>query len=145
MKSLPNIKATLKTLWRYARFALLTIVFAAVGFTIYLDFRVRTEFEGRRFALPARIFARPLELHTGQRVTPNEIAQELQEANYSEGVREGEFGWFIRTADGFDIALRPFVYWDGPQAAKRIRISFDDGAVKEVRDAEDNELPLARL
>ncbi len=145
MKSLPNLKATLKAIWRYARFALLGIVLVTVGFTIYLDFRVRTEFEGRRFALPARIFARPLELHTGQRVKPNEIVQELQEANYREGAREGEFGWYVRTADGFDIALRPFVFWDGAQLAKRIRVSFEDGAVKDLRDLDGNELPLARL
>ena len=45
------------------RLVLLATVLAAAGFTLYLDFRVRHEFEGRRFALPARIFARPLELH----------------------------------------------------------------------------------
>ena len=46
--------------WKYLRFALLATVLAVAGFTLYLDIRVRSEFEGRRFALPARIYARPL-------------------------------------------------------------------------------------
>ena len=51
--------------WRYLRYALLSAALLVAGFVLYLDFRVRTEFEGRRFALPARIYARPLELHAG--------------------------------------------------------------------------------
>jgi hypothetical protein len=30
--------------WRFVRFALLATVLAAAGFTLYLDFRVRSEF-----------------------------------------------------------------------------------------------------
>ena len=44
-------------------FGLLLATLLAAGYTLYLDVRVREEFEGRRFALPARIYARPLELH----------------------------------------------------------------------------------
>src|SRR2546426_9380048 len=47
---------------RYLGWAALALAFAASVFTLYLDSRVRSEFEGRRFALPARIYARPLEL-----------------------------------------------------------------------------------
>jgi penicillin-binding protein 1B len=54
-----------RILWKFLRFAVLATLLAAAGFTLYLDFRVRSEFEGRRFALPARIYARPLELHAG--------------------------------------------------------------------------------
>src|SRR5438093_1266351 len=48
--------------WRLLRFAFLSIALVAAGFVFYSDFRVRSEFEGRRFALPARIYARPQEL-----------------------------------------------------------------------------------
>ncbi len=107
--------------WRYLRFALLTGALLAAGFTLYLDFRVRSEFEGRRFALPARIYARPLELHAGLRIAQIDVARELQEAGYREGVREGESGWFMRDD------------------------TFDGGAVRAVQDAEGKDLPLARL
>ena len=131
--------------WRTLRFVLLTVALLMAGFTLYLDFRVRSEFEGRRFALPARIYARPLELHAGLRIAQIDVTRELQEAGYREGAREGESGWFLRDNDWLEVAVRPFVFWDGPQGPKRVRVAFDGGAVKAVQDAEGRDLPLARL
>jgi len=131
--------------WRYLRYAFLTVALLAAGFTLYLDLRVRSEFEGRRFALPARIYARPLELHAGLRIAQADVVHELGEAGYREVPREGESGWFVWNGDGLEIAMRPFVFWDGPQAPKRIRVAFEGGAVASVRDAEGRDLPLVRL
>ena len=97
-----------RKLWRFIRFALLATLLAAAGFTLYLDFRVRSEFEGRRFALPARIFARPLELHAGLRIAQADVADELREAGYREGARaDAESGWFARNGSDLEVALRP--------------------------------------
>jgi penicillin-binding protein 1B len=131
--------------WRYFRYALLALLLLAAGLTLYLDIRVRNEFEGRRFALPARIYARPLELHAGLRISPASIVDELRKVGYHEAPREGESGWFVRNGDGLEIALRPFVYWDGPQPAMRVRVEFENGAAASVRDANGRDLPLVRL
>jgi len=93
--------------WRTLRFAFLTVALLAAGFTLYLDFRVRSEFEGRRFALPARIYARPLELHAGLRIAQGDVVRELREAGYREEPREGESGWFVRDDNALEIAVRP--------------------------------------
>src|SRR5258706_4197303 len=131
--------------WRYTRYTVLTVALLAAGFTLYLDFRVRSEFEGRRFALPARIYARPLELHVGLRIAQMDVVRESQETGYGQGPREGDRGWFANDNDWLEIAVRPFVFWDGLQPAKRVRVAFDAGVVKAVQDAEGRELPLARL
>ncbi|TMG90920.1 MAG: penicillin-binding protein 1B [Betaproteobacteria bacterium] len=131
--------------WRYARYTILTVALLAAGFTLYLDIRVRSEFEGRRFALPARIYARPLELHAGLRIAQIDVVRELQEAGYGQGPREGDPGWFANDNDWLEVAVRPFVFWDGLQPAKRVRVAFEGGAVKAVQDAEGRDLPLARL
>ncbi len=130
---------------RFLWYAVLTVALLGAGFTLYLDFRVRNEFEGRRFALPARIYARPLELHAGLRIGLADVEAELRELGYREALREGESGWFVRTREGLDIALRPFVFWDGPQPARRLRVSFDGPTVTSVRDEEDRDLALVRL
>src|SRR6266571_4574187 len=114
--------------WRTLRFALLTVALLMAGFT-----------------LSARIYARPLELHAGLRIAQIDVTRELQEAGYREGAREGESGWFLRDNDWLEVAVRPFVFWDGLQPAKRVRVAFDGGAVKAVQDAEGRDLPLARL
>ena len=131
--------------WRYSRYTVLTVALLAAAFTLYLDMRVRSEFEGRRFSLPARIYARPLELHAGLRIAQIDVVRELQEAGYGQGPREGEPGWFANDNDWLEVAIRPFVFWDGPQPAKRVRIAFEGGAVRAVQDAEGRDLPLARL
>ena len=131
--------------WRYTSYTVLTVALLAAFFTLYLDFRVRSEFEGRRFALPARIYARPLELHAGLRIAQIDVVRELQEAGYGHGPREGDPGWFANDNDWLEVAVRPFVFWDGLQPAKRVRVAFEGGAVKAVQDAEGRELPLARL
>jgi len=131
--------------WRYLRYTLLSVALLAAAFTLYLDLRVRSEFEGRRFALPARIYARPLELHAGLRVSPASVMDELRRAGYREARHEGESGWFVRDGDGLEIALRPCVFWDGPQPARRLRVAFENGTAASLRDAEGRDLPLVRL
>ena len=131
--------------WRTVRYAVLSAALLAAGFTLYLDFRVRSEFEGRRFALPARIYARPLELYAGLSVSPASIIDELRRAGYREGGRERQSGWFARGHDELEIALRQFVFWDGPRPAQVIRVAFDNGVVAAVRDAQGRILPLVRL
>src|SRR5258705_5724707 len=131
--------------WRYSRYTVLTVALLAAGYTLYLDIRVREEFEGRRFALPARIYARPLELHAGLKLQQAAVEQELRDLGYRDAPREGESGWFERKGDGLEIAVRPFVFWDGPQEAKRLRVAFDGGKVSSLHDAQGAELALARL
>src|SRR3989442_3922257 len=130
---------------RYFGWAALALAFAASVFTLYLDSRVRSEFEARRFALPARIYARPLELHVGLRIPQPDVEQELRDLGYPEVPREGESGWFARICNERDIGLRACVFWDGPQPAKRLRVAFEGGAVTALRDAGGAELPLVRL
>src|SRR5882724_3829508 len=132
--------------WRYLRYAFLALALFGAGFTLYLDFRVRGEFEGRRFALPARIYARPLELHAGLRVPQGDVIDELRDNNYHEGIREGDSGWFVRDGDWIEVAVRPFRFWDGPQNALRVRVNFGaNSVVQKVQDAQGADLPLVRL
>ncbi len=134
-----------KKILRAGSFAILGLLLVASAFTLYLDQRVRSEFEGRRFALPARIYARPLELHVGLRMAPPDLVDELKSLGYKEGLREGESGWFAHSGERLEIALRPFVFWDGAQPARRVRLAFDAGAVSLLADTQDKEVPLARL
>ena len=130
---------------RYFTYALLLVLLGVAVLTFELDLRVRNEFEGRRFALPARIYARPLELHAGLRIAQADVEDELRELAYKEGVRDGEYGWVRKDGDLLEIAVRPFAFWDGNEPARRIRVTFDGGQVASLRDADGKELALARL
>jgi len=131
--------------WRYVRYAFLAFALFAVSFIAYLDFRVRSEFEGRRFALPARIYAQPIELRAGLRLSLNDVVDELRDNGYRDGQRENESGWYQKDGDSLEIAERPFVFWDGPQDERRLRVTFEGKAVVRVQEHLGQELPLARL
>jgi penicillin-binding protein 1B len=130
---------------RYFTYALLAGTAVFLALVLHLDLRVQDEFEGRRFALPARIYARPLELHAGLRIAPGDIEDELRELGYRVGARDNESGWFASHGNELDVAVRAFRFWDGEQPARRLRIAFDAGMVSGLRDAAGRELPVARL
>jgi penicillin-binding protein 1B len=128
---------------RYFAYAVLAGFAAFLAFALYLDLRVTGEFEGRRFSLPARIYARPIELHAGTRVPQAEVEAELRALGYAVGERE-QPGWYLKDQNSLEISLRPFIFWDGAQPARRLRVTFEPGAVKSVT-SEGKDVPLARL
>jgi len=140
-----------KKILRTAGIAFLVLLVGAGAFTLYLDHRVRTEFEGRRFALPARIYARPLELHAGLRLALPDLEDELRELGYKaliekpDPTREAEGGWYVRSGERLDVGLRAFMFWDGPQPARQVRLAFDGGSVSALTDTEGREVALARV
>jgi len=129
---------------RYFRYALLAGVAVFLAFALYLDLRVTSEFEGRRFSLPARIYARPIELHAGLRIRQVDVEEELRLLGYQQGERDTP-GWFLSDKNQVELVTRPFIFWDGPQAARRVRVEFDAGSVTNVTDPEGKPVALARL
>ncbi len=56
------------------------VLLAAAGlglYMLYLDGVIRTEFDQKRWAVPAKVYARPLELFSGMPLSANAFAQEL--------------------------------------------------------------------
>ena len=64
------------------RIALLSLLLMLSGFVLYLDMTVRAQFEGKRWALPARVYARPLELYPGLKLRPEQLGAELAMLGY---------------------------------------------------------------
>lgn len=116
------------------------------AFTVYLDFTVRERFEGRRFALPARVYARPLELYPGLNLSPAELTAELALLDYRETSNPRQPSAFHWSNDALEMVTRPFVFADGPQKSVSLRVEFDGGQVRGVYDHGDGRpLQLARL
>ena len=55
---------------------------AAALFTAYLDHNIRQQFEGKRWSLPARVYAQPLELYQGKSLSFPSLYKELEVAGY---------------------------------------------------------------
>ena len=128
------------------RLALLSLVLMLSGFVLYLDMTVRAQFEGKRWALPARVYARPLELYPGLKLRPEQLGAELAMLGYHDAGGQLDPGSFRQQHDEFTIATRPFVFWDGAQAALQLRADFDGGRLRSLIDLKtDKPVTLARL
>ena len=121
----------------------IVLVFAG-GYAAWLDIRVRAEFEGKRWALPARVYARPVELWPGARLDPDALEDELRRAGYHHVDHPGRPGSYRRAGDRFVIETREFRFWDAMEPARRIEVEFDAGVVHGI-DASGNDVPIVRL
>ena len=82
-----------RSLW--LRIAVLLAVLLA-GYIVYLDFQVRHQFAGKRWSLPARVYARPLELYAGLELTAEQFVNELKALHYRPVVSPRKSGQFSR-------------------------------------------------
>lgn len=133
-------------LWRVLRLTLLALLLLAALFALYLDWRVTEEFSGRRWAMPARVYARALELFPGARLTPTQLTQELQLLGYKEGFDGTEPARFERHGDVIELVTRAFPFWDGEQPARALRLAFRGGKVETLHErGNDFPVDLVRL
>jgi penicillin-binding protein 1B len=137
-----NFKAHAKAI----RVAVLLLLLGLSAYIFYLDTTIREAFEGRKFALPARVYGRALEVYPGLKLTPAQFVEELQGLGYHEQPEPNEAATYKNTLNGLEFTSREFVFWDGPQAAQRLRIEFADGRVTllQERGGAERDLPLLR-
>jgi penicillin-binding protein 1B len=62
--------------------AFLVFGFALASYLGYLDFNVRKQFEGKRWAIPARVYANPVELYAGYRISEDRFEDLLADLHY---------------------------------------------------------------
>lgn len=118
--------------WRRLRVLLWLVLLAVAGFALTLDYRVRDAFEGKRFALPARVYARALELYPGAKVGAGALEDELRQLGFREGLSGMEPGRYDRSGERVEIVTRPFTFWDGAQQARRIHLQFHSDRIHAV-------------
>ena len=136
--------------WRVLRiFILIGIVIGslfAAAYVLQQDNLVRTQFEGKRWALPARVFARPLELYEGQSLKADDFQKELQLLNYSFVTRLVGTGQFKRDDNAFYVQTRGFKFAEDQEISRRIRVEINKDKIIKLSNTESKEpLTLMRL
>ena len=128
----------------FAIIALLALV-AAIILVAVLDRRVTQQFEGRRWTLPARVYAQPLELYAGQSLSAARFAQELERLGYIPQTPVDRPGTFRRKGDSVDVYVREFRFSDETQPAQKLHVGFDGEAIAALAGADGADVPVFRL
>jgi len=85
----------------------ITFLVLFLAWMVWLDSWVMQKFNGQKWAMPATVYARPLELYRGLAISQQAIINELQAAAYQHN-NNGLAGSFYSQANQLHIALRPF-------------------------------------
>jgi penicillin-binding protein 1B len=104
-------------------------------YTLILNKRVQDRFNDLVFAVPTRVYARPLALTAGAPMTPASLELELTFAGYSKDGRGQVPGTWARQGSQFIIASRGYAGPDGGELSKRVRVTLGKGELSSVRDA----------
>lgn len=127
--SKPNFK---KNLWSWFWRLSILIILALGVWLIYLDAQVRSQFDGNKWALPAKVYARPLSLYPGLLLSTKQLQSELKWNDYkavSHVVSPGTYG---RDGSDWIIYRRAFSFADRHEDAVKIRLSFADGRIEQL-------------
>ena len=132
--------------WRVRLLALGLLFLGIAGlYLFYLDYRVTSLFEGKRWAIPARVYGRPLELYPEAPVTPEQLVAELGRLGYTKVRHPRRVATWSRNRGRFLVRSRPFRFWDGEEPGRLLDLRFRGGTLKSVRDGRGKALALVRL
>ena len=128
-------------------FAVLSLLLLLVAIVVVavLDRRVTAQFEGRRWTLPARVYAQPIELYAGQQLSSRRFTEELERLGYLAIANPDRPGTYRRRGDRVSVFVREFRFADERQDARALRLGFSGDAVTSLEDAQGREVAVIRL
>lgn len=121
------------------------LLVALLLFLLFLDIRVRSEFEGKRWELPAKVFARPLELYVGAPVSLNDLQIELQALGYQFTDTVSVAGQAAFSANTVTLATRGFRFPDETEPAREITLKFNSKQLSSIESLQGESVTLLRL
>jgi len=116
----------------------LSLLLIFISYVIYLDFEVRSQFDGRKWSVPARVYARPLELYIGKPLSHEQLRFELKTAGYRDTTNNNKAGYYQKSGNSYRVVIREFDFWDGHQPPRYVEIKLEDGFVSNVTDFRDH-------
>lgn len=114
------------------------------AYIVYLDATITSSFEGKKWQLPARVYARPLELFEGLTISANELEQELKDLGYREG-SSTRAGSYYRSGNKITLHSRGHIFWDGIEASQQARVTFEGNELTELSELNNTALAILRL
>ena len=121
------------------------VALAAALYVLYLDHLVTKQFEGRRWTLPAQVYAAPLELYAGLPIALPELEHELQRLHYQRTDLLERPGTYRLQGEHIEVALRAARFADETRPAQVLSITGASTTLGALRDGTGHDVPVLRL
>ncbi len=116
----------------------------ATGYVYYLDRHISKTFEGRRWSVPAQVYAQPLELYPGKKLTNAQLQAELRRLGYRQSADLKAPGAYQPIPGGVNVHLRGFAFMEATRPAMRVQLMFVGNRIQRM-STQGNPLDLVRL
>ena len=126
------------------KFTFATVILMGLG-ALYLDTYIRHQFEGKRWALPAKVYARPLELYAGSTLSLAELKIELRGLGYQFVKKVHLPGQVEFSSSKAIIYTRGFQFTDGFEQAQHLILNFSTSQLNQIHNYQGESLALIRL
>ncbi len=124
------------------------IIAAFVVFSIYLiriDNVIRDKFEGNRWDIPAKVFARPLEVYANAPIDQADFQKELGLLGYKNSENYTKPGNFLVQDNTIFVHTRGFDFGDSVEPEQILQVAFADAQVTEIKATKPSSTGIARL
>ncbi len=148
MPKLTKLRSTLKKFRRQILVGGSLVVglalIALLGWILYLDRIVTAQFEGRRWTLPAQVYAQPTELYVGQTFSAETFEQELRRLGYHRVDAPTSPGSYRRRGSRIDFVSRRFQFPDAVQESQALTVIAGARAIESLTSGKED-VPIFRL
>ena len=124
----------------------LCLVTGLIGFGFWvkqLNDTISARLQNALWEIPAKVYARPLEIYAGLAIQPAQLVKELQSLGFKQDLTERP-GFYSAVSDTsgeitrVDIYNRSFQFSDGREEAKHIAVLFEQNRVKALQNLSAN-------
>ncbi|ALH95856.1 penicillin-binding protein 1B [Acinetobacter equi] len=124
------------------------IIGAFIAFSVYLirmDNVVREKFEGKRWDIPAKVFARPLEIFNNAPVSKADFLEELKLLGYKNSDNYTKTGHYLVNGETVYVHTRGFDFGDSVEPEQILKVIFAQDRIADVSATKPSSTGIARL
>lgn len=114
-----------------------------IAWIIYLDFTIRSTYDGKKWSIPSTVYARPLEIYPGAQVSISDLKAELTMLGYQFVKKVNKPGQAYIQGNEVTIHTSGFQFSDDYEAPQHIKLRFIDDEISDVIN--DDGVSLLRL
>jgi penicillin-binding protein 1B len=119
-----------------------SVLFALL--VVYLDARITATFTDKMWELPAKVYARPMELFAGARFGLSDVSYELELLGYRKVTNPGQPGQFSSYRNRLEVYTRGFEFPGEREVSRRVLLEFSGERLQSLA-AGGSRVDLMRL
>ena len=108
--------------------------FVLASYVGYLDYTVREQFEGKRWSIPARVYASPVELYAGAPFSSRNLEDLLIQLHYHPDPLLSSEGAYVVKPGQIAVKTRAFNFGDTSETSRKLSFYFSGNTVSRIVD-----------